>query len=125
MFFVIKVVEFNGPNAKADKNGNTPVYLESLNGTLPERARVLAGTIAKQRGFEVGNIYSVIVTDMGQGDYGTIYQHKNIGQISTIEYMTNVNKFPAGQVQIERKASATSKSEVPALAEVGDDDADF
>lgn len=120
MYFVVKVSNFmNG--TRLDKNGNAAVYLESQNGPLPERARVLSGTIAKQKGLEVGNLYILKVTDLGEGEYGTNYQHDNIGQVSALEFAMACTKFPSPAVQ---KAAPTAKVQAPAmpiLAEVGDE----
>ena len=48
---------------RLDRNGNAAVCLEPQNGTLPANIRVLSGTIANQKGLEVGNLYIIKVID--------------------------------------------------------------
>lgn len=48
---------------RLDRNGNAAVCLEPQNGTLPKSVHVLSGTIAKQKGLEVGNLYILKVID--------------------------------------------------------------
>jgi hypothetical protein len=62
MYFVVKVSDFMN-RTRLDGNGNPAVYLESQNGSLPKSVRVLSGTIANQKGLEVGNFYILKVID--------------------------------------------------------------
>jgi len=128
MFFVVKVSAFmNG--TKLDKNGNAAVYLDSQNGPLPERARVLSGTIAKTKDFQVGNLYLLRLTDLGEGDYGTNYQHDNIGVVNALDFAIKCTQFPAGVVQkaptVETSKPAAKVSanavQVPVLDVPGDE----
>jgi len=107
MSFVVTVKQFNGSPerpAQADKNGNFPVYLESHNGQLPERARVLAGTVAHRAGMEINKIYLVSVVETGEGEYGKTYRHSIIGEISTVEFAISQGKFAPGKVTKEVSA---------------------
>ncbi len=108
MFFVLKVNAFQGSNARpatADKNGLMPVFLESLNGEIPERARVISGTVAERAGFQVGKVYLTKVTFTGtDAQYGDRYAHSTVGEIAVLDIALNLAKFPRGIVQVAQVA---------------------
>lgn len=101
MFFVVKVNQFQGSAdrpATTDKNGFAPVILSSHNGTLPERSRVISGTVAQRAGLQVGKNYAVKVTETHVDPvYGPQYQIDVVGEVTTLELITNV--FKPGVVQ--------------------------
>ena len=102
--FVVTVKQFNGSPerpAQADKNGNFPVYLKSHNGPIPERARVLSGTVAYRAGMDINKIYLVNIVETGENEYGKTYRHSVVGEISTVEFATNQGKFGVGKVTKE------------------------
>jgi hypothetical protein len=63
---VATVTPFSGTTTP-DKNGNPPIMLQCIAGTMPNR-NVLAGTVAQRAGFEVGNTYLVNVRETGYDD---------------------------------------------------------
>lgn len=80
--FIVSVSLMNGPKATIDKNGLSPVYLNCLNGQLPERARVLSGTVALNSGLEPGKSYLIQVEHTGVSEFGETYRHTTIMGIS-------------------------------------------
>lgn len=74
---------FQGKNAKSDKNGKTPVLLVSIAGRMPNRS-VLAGTIAESSGFEPGKKYMVSYTEGEPNVYGRQFSFTNEGEVSTV-----------------------------------------
>lgn len=125
MFYIIKVNQFQGSvnrPAVADKNGFAPVILSAHNGTLPEKARVISGTVAQRAGMQVGHNYAVKVSLVKIDDqYGEQYQYEVIGELSTMEVITG--NFKPGVVQ-----NAVTKVSTPATVNAGaqeDDDKDF
>ena len=55
-FAIVKVSEFQGKEATADKNGLSPMYLHPVCGAIPNR-NVLSGTVADSQGFKEGESY--------------------------------------------------------------------
>ena len=60
---VATVTDFSGTSTP-DKNGEMPVMLQCIAGTMPNR-NVLSGTVARRAGFEVGKTYLVNVRESG------------------------------------------------------------
>lgn len=60
---VAAVTNFSGTTTP-DKNGQNPVMLQCIAGTMPNR-NVLAGTVAQRAGFDVGKTYLVNVRETG------------------------------------------------------------
>jgi hypothetical protein len=81
MFTVINVSPFmNG--SKLDKNGKPAVYLNYVSGTqLPQRARVLSGTIAESIGLATGNAYLIKCEITGEGEFGETFKHTKISDL--------------------------------------------
>lgn len=122
MFFVVKVNRFNGSAsnpARADKNGMEPVILNSYNGTLPNNAKVLSGTVAANLGFQVGKNYMVTLTHTGNdSQYGEQYQYSVVGELTAVEIAQNLNSLGRGVIQSAVKESAPKiQSAVAAGAE--------
>ena len=86
--------------ATADKNGNMPVYFEIFNkGTLPERARVISGTVAERAGLEVGKVYLLKVEKTGHDEkYGDQFRHSVAGEVDAVKLAISIREFPAGYV---------------------------
>lgn len=121
--FICKVNQFQGSAARpatTDKNGFAPVILVARNGNLPEKARVISGTVAHRAGLEVGKIYAIDVTmDHVDDQYGEQYTYNVVGEISTIEALTN--KFELGVVQ-KNTAPAATKEPIKVMANDDDDE---
>lgn len=64
---VAAVTNFSGTTTP-DKNGEMPVMLQCIAGTMPNR-NVLAGTVAMRNGFEVGKTYLVNVRENGTDEF--------------------------------------------------------
>lgn len=79
---VAAITNFSGTTTP-DKNGETPVMLQCIAGTMPNR-NVLSGTVAKRAGFEVGKTYLINVREVGYDDiYGTDYSFIKIMQLES------------------------------------------
>lgn len=117
--FLVTVRQFTGGAkgpAKPDVNGFMPILLESQNGELPERARVLAGTIAKNAGLEVGNLYLVRVEETGTSELGPTFRHSVIAKVSVIEYMQVASNLPEGRVIVSTTPITSVTTEVVGTA---------
>ena len=120
--FICKINSYAQGNP--DKKGKMPVYLDCANGELPQRARVLAGTIAENLGLEVGKIYAITVTHTGESEYGPTYRHSNFGVISTVEYLGMMKSLPKAELLTDIKTPVNPVVKSAVTVEEGDD-ADF
>lgn len=125
MFFVVKVNRFNGSASRpavADKNGMEPIILTSYNGTLPNNARVLSGTVAANNGFQVGKNYMVTLTRTGtDSQYGDQFRYDVVGELSPVEIAQNLTTLGRGVVQSEH-STTNAVSKVPVNAGIDDED---
>jgi hypothetical protein len=85
---VANVATFN--SGTEDSNGLAPVIFRPVAGGIPRNAMVIAGTIAKNEGFEPGNNYLLQVRELEEKhpEYGTQYRHSNFGKLSPMELMS-------------------------------------
>lgn len=85
---LVSIAAFNGSSenpAKADKNGKMPIYLNTLTGSLPERARVLSGSVAENQGFTVGSVGMIKVERIEDSqEYGEQYRHSLIQKSASL-----------------------------------------
>lgn len=63
---VAAVTNFSGTTTP-DKNGETPIMLQCIAGTMPNR-NVLSGTVGRRTGLEVGRTYLINVRETGYDD---------------------------------------------------------
>lgn len=81
---VVAVTPFSGTDS-TDKNGENPVMLQLLAGTMPNR-NVLSGTVARRIGIEIGKSYLMNVREAGEDlDFGKDYTFTLIKEIDAIE----------------------------------------
>lgn len=111
MLFVVTVTPFNG---QPNRNGKTPVYLNSLNGELPDRARVLDGTIAERSNVKVGETYALSLTQTGNGDYGPTYRHLFVKCLNFEDIQSVMRNGQQGIVQKTAEVLANQKAPVVA-----------
>lgn len=79
---VVAVTPFSGTST-ADKNGNYPVMLQCIAGSMPNR-NVLSGTVAKRMGIEEGKTYLMNVREAGfDKQFGTDYTFTKIKELVT------------------------------------------
>lgn len=79
---VATVTMFSGTTTP-DKNGEPPVMLQCMAGTMPNR-NVLSGTVAKRGGFEVGKTYLVNVREAGYDDlFGPDYTWTKVVELTS------------------------------------------
>lgn len=79
---VAAVTNFSGTTTP-DKNGESPVMLQCIAGTMPNR-NVLSGTVAKRAGFEVGKTYLVNVREAGMDAlFGPDYTFTKVMELSS------------------------------------------
>ena len=83
---VINVQEFN--NGSSDVNGNLPVFLSPIAGTMPFK-NLLNGTIASNSGFEINGTYMVSVDELEEdAEYGRQFRFTNLGKLSIMDIIT-------------------------------------
>jgi hypothetical protein len=117
MVYLVNAGFFNPTSATPNKNGEMPLYLNGINGILPERARVLDGTVARNLGIEPGNNYMLGVTPTGTNEYGTTFAYSNMGKVSAME-MLQANLFKLStntppQQAVSAPQTTTSDSQLP------------
>lgn len=127
MFFVVKVNQFQGRAdrpATSDKNGFAPVILTAYNGIVPEKARVISGTVAHRAGLTVGKNYAVKITlARMDSQYGEQYQYDVVGELTTVETVTKLHEFGQGVVQraVSNDTTNTVNAATPVIAGDKDD----
>ena len=113
---VVRVNNFTGKNGEVtpDKNNNNPVYLTYISGSsIPQRARVLSGTIAKNLGLEVGKSYLVDTQETGEDpEYGTQYSTTVVAEMAASDLIA----LFSSEVKQSVKQVVTEKENVPAGA---------
>lgn len=77
-FAIVKVASFQG---ECDKNGNPNVILTPIGGKVPSK-RVLAGTIALNSGFSIGEVHMVSIQELPSNEYGRQFQFTSLGSVS-------------------------------------------
>lgn len=79
---IVAVSTFQGKEAQADVNGLMPIYLTPVAGTIPNR-NVLAGTVAKNSGFEEGKSYLAKFTRLEDDpDYGVQFGWTRVSEVT-------------------------------------------
>lgn len=79
---IVAISAFNGEDAREDSNGLMPVYLTPIAGKSPNR-NVIAGTVAKNSGLEVGKSYLVKWTRLEDDPtYGPQFSWTKVAEIS-------------------------------------------
>ena len=79
---IVAVSSFQGENSGADVNGLMPVYLNPICGNIPDR-NVIAGTIARNAGFEEGKSYLAKWTRLEDDEeYGVQYGWTKVNEIT-------------------------------------------
>ena len=86
--FVAVISAFQGEK-KADKNGVINVWLTPVAGKVPNRAMVVAGTVAAQAGLEIGKTLMIMVTETQEPDpqYGRRFNHTVLGEVKPSEIL--------------------------------------
>lgn len=81
--YLVSVAQFNG---EADKNGKAPVYLNVVSGNaVPQKARVLSGTVAENLGLTPGTVALVSVSRIADSEeYGEQYRHSLIQKSNSL-----------------------------------------
>ena len=90
----VGVFTAKGGEVKTDKNGNDAVYLNYISGDgVPDKAKVQAGTIAKNLGLEPGKNYAVQFTETeGTPEYPEQWSLLNLGEMSTVDIINGFSK---------------------------------
>ncbi len=72
---------------KPDKNGLSPLIIETLDGThLPTKSKIVNGTIARNAGLEAGNKYAVQIQQINDSPiYGEQYRVIVLSKLSSSE----------------------------------------
>ena len=79
---IVAVSMYQGENAKIDINGLMPIYLNPICGTIPDR-NVIAGTVARNAGFEEGKSYLAKWTRLEDDEeYGVQYGWAKVNEIT-------------------------------------------
>jgi hypothetical protein len=111
MTTVTRITNFSGKGGEvnADKNGKNPVYLTYIKGdAIPDRARVLSGTIAENLGLEVGKTYLINTTEgVEDAVYGKQYTHTVVTEMSGADllglFAKELSKTVKSSVTVEEK----------------------
>ena len=114
---VVRVNNFTGKDGviSQDKNGKNPVYLTYISGSqLPEKARVLSGTIAENLGLEVGKSY-IVNTEAGEvhPDYGQQYSHTVVAEMQASDLIS----LFSNELKTSIRSTANVEKAVPQGAE--------
>lgn len=85
---VVVVGKFSKPGSEADKNGMENVYLTPIAGKMPNRAMVVAGTVAERAGLKVGSTLMVLIGERAADPvYGRQFNHTVLGEVKPQEIL--------------------------------------
>lgn len=89
---VVSVTPFSGTTS-VDKNGESPVMLQCIAGTMPNR-NVLSGTVAKRAGIEVGKTYLMNVRKAGEDDlFGEDFTFIKVSELTGLDIVKTVKEL--------------------------------
>jgi len=85
---VAVVGAFTKVGSEADKNGLQNVYLKCIAGKVPNKALVVAGTVAQRAGMAIGQTLLIMV-DERESDpvYGRQFSHTVLGEVKPQEIL--------------------------------------
>lgn len=85
---VAVVGAFTKAGSEADKNGLQNVYLKCIAGKVPNKALVVAGTVAQRAGMAIGQTLLIMV-DERESDpvYGRQFSHTVLGEVKPQEIL--------------------------------------
>ena len=85
---VVVVGKFSKPGSEADKNGMENVYLTPIAGKMPNRAMVVAGTVAERAGLKIGSTLMVLIGERAADPvYGRQFNHTVLGEVKPQEIL--------------------------------------
>ena len=85
---VVVVGKFSKPGSEADKNGVENVYLTPVAGKMPNRAMVVAGTVAERAGLKIGSTLMVLIGERAADPvYGRQFNHTVLGEVKSPEIL--------------------------------------
>ena len=91
---VVKVSAFQREGSLADKNGMANVYLTALAGKIPNKALVVAGTVAERAGLEIGKTCMVMITERDPDpQYGRQFNHTVIGEVEPSQILGYIKEL--------------------------------
>ena len=84
---LVKVSAFKKEGSEADRNGAINVYLTPVAGKIPNRAMVVAGTVAEGNGLKIGNLQLVLINEVAPDEeYGRQFTHTVLdGEVKGLE----------------------------------------
>lgn len=91
--------------AVLDKNDKQAVYLNAVMGSVPERGRVVSGTIAENLGINPGEFYCVVLKP-GEYNGAITYSPVSAKKLSMVEIMELTNAINTQNVVSELQKSA-------------------
>jgi hypothetical protein len=104
----VVVKAWNAGNA--DKNGNTPVLLKCVAGTMPNRA-IISGTVAENEGLVENSTYLVSITEGDiDAEYGRQFNFTNLGELGMMDIIS-AQKELGKSVVFDASASEESVEE--------------
>jgi hypothetical protein len=104
MLYFVNVSLF-GQGTKLDKNGLSSVYLTSIHGApIPERARVMSGTLAERSGLQLHHSYLMKIDESGTNEYGTNYSYLVLNELS----VQDIISFARNNVSAPKPAAVTT-----------------
>lgn len=85
---VVVVGAFAKAGSIADKNGIANVFLTPVCGKIPNKAMVVAGTVAEKAGLHIGSTLLVMVTEKEPDEtYGRQFGHTVLGAVAPTEIL--------------------------------------
>lgn len=93
--FLATIKAFNGSTerpAEDDKNGLSPVLIDLVAGTCPNK-RVLSGTVAARAGLVVGKAYLMKCEERDADEYGRQFNFSSIMEVGAMEVLGAIAQF--------------------------------
>jgi hypothetical protein len=92
-----------------DKNGKSPVILNVVSGTFPNR-NVISGTVAENLGIETGHTYLFQVREVEANEYGRQFIYSKLKELEALEIVTAAAQMGAAVlVDIDKTAETKTK----------------
>jgi hypothetical protein len=113
MLYFVNVSLF-GQGTKLDKNGLSSVYLTSIHGApIPERARVMSGTLAERAGLQLHHSYLMKIDESGSNEYGTNYTYLVLNELSVADIISFARTNVAAPAAPKPVSTTDSDSQLP------------
>lgn len=93
------ITPYSGSNTP-DKNGEQSVMIQYIAGVMPNR-QVLAGTVAKRAGFEIGKTYLIHVREQGYDElYGLDFNFIKINELTGVDIIKTCKEIGEPEIWV-------------------------